>query len=185
MIEADIVVYWNEVAAVLGIGVGVVGSGGVIYLLFNNERSRTTDSIRKALEQWHGPGLREGRKLVAAQPDTEALIRSVRQARDEGSEAYFLYQRHLDFFEALGVAHRKSGRGLSALQGMLGNTVLEEWARWEPVIGPVWGDSQYSYPNFKQLVANLERFRHRAAAWAAMRRFLKFFVTSDYGRYPI
>jgi len=177
-------VYSDELGAWATLGVAVVGAG-VVYELFWTGRSKETGSIRNALEQWHGPGLREGRKLVATTPTTDELVTAVRHARDVSSDSYYVYQRHLDFFEALGVAHRKSGRGLSALDGMLGNTVLEEWARWEDVIPAVWGDSIYTYPNFAKLVANLTRFRRRAESWAAMRRFLRFLVTTDYGRYPM
>ncbi len=176
--------YSDELGAWATLGVAVVG-GGIVYELFWATRSKETESIRKALEQWHGPGMREGRKLVATTPTGDELMTAVLHARDASSDAYYVYQRHLDFFEALGVAHRKSGRGLSALEGMLGNAVLEEWARWEDVIPAVWGDSTYTYPNFSRLVANLIRFRRRAVAWAAMRRVLRYLVTTDYGRYPI
>jgi len=182
--EAEVAVYSDELGAWATLGVAVVG-GGIVYELFWSGRSKETESIRKALEQWHGPGMREGRKLVATTPTGDELMTAVLHARDSSSDSYYVYQRHLDFFEALGVAHRKSGRGLSALEGMLGNTVLDEWARWEDVIPAVWGDSAYTYPNFARLVTNLNRFRRRAEAWAAMRRVLRFLVTSDYGRYPI
>ncbi len=176
--------YSDELSAWATLGVAVIG-GGIVYELFWSTRSKETDSIRKALEQWHGPGLREGRKLVASTPTEAELTAAVLHAREVGSDSFYVYQRHLDFFEALGVAHRKSGRGLSALEGMLGNTVFEEWATWESVIPAVWGDSIYSYPNFARLVANLKRFRRRNEAWRALQRIGRYLVTSDYGRYPM
>jgi hypothetical protein len=177
-------VYSDELNAWATLGVVVVG-GGIAYELFWSGRSKETASIRLALEQWHGPGLREGRKLVASTPTDAELTAAVLHAREVGADAYYVYQRHLDFFEALGVAHRKSGRGLSALDGMLGNAVLEEWARWEAVIPAVWGDSIHTYPNFARLVANLKRFRLRAATWVAVRRVLHYLTSTDYGRYPM
>jgi hypothetical protein len=183
MVEAEVVVYWDQVSAVGVVAIAVVG-GGVLYQLFGRGRDANTETIRQALDRWHGPDLLESRKLMAAAPTTDELIVSVRRERAAGSDAYEAYQRHLDYFEALAVAHRVSGRGLSALDGMLGNVILAEWERWEVVIPTVWGDSVTVYPNFKRLAANLARFRRRAAMWRAMRRFLRYLVTSDYGRYP-
>ncbi len=184
MVEAEVIVYWDQITAVGTIGIGVVGAG-VLYQLFGHSRNTNTETIRQALDRWHGPDLLESRKLLDALPTTEELIVSVRRERAAGSDAYEAYQRHLDYFEALAVAHRVSDRGLSALDGMLGNVILAEWARWESVIPVVWGDSYVIYPNFKRLSANLVRFRKRAEMWRAMRRFLRYFVSSDYGRYPI
>jgi hypothetical protein len=184
MVQAGMVVYWDEVSAWATIGIGVVGVG-VLYQLFGHSRNTNTETIRQALDRWHGPELLESRKLLAASPTTDELIVSVRRERAAGSDAYEAIHRHLDYFEALAVAHRVSGRGLSALDGMLGNVVLAEWVRWESVIPVVWGDSVTTYPNFKRLASNLERFRRRAEMWRAMRRFFRYFVTTDYGRYPI
>jgi hypothetical protein len=136
--------------SVLGAGVAALFAGQQVR---EARRSRQAQTAVEVFRRWNEEALTETRRLVSgfAGPGELATAFS-RYVADNAPEAYVLY-RELDYFEQLAALERIGAIDAEMIELLVGRTLPERWAMWEPALRATHGMD--AYPLFRALAARV------------------------------
>lgn len=176
MLTADSGPNWAEVAT--AVGTFVIASGVFVAArqVRNDRAARLAEMIRELVQVWESPEMIESRELISSYRGVggvELLGRDMKKARADRDPKYYIFARHLNFWEQLGLAYGKDRASLELVSIAFEPAIEDAWETWRIATPIVFGQSSTIGVASGKLVEALDRLQRQRQARNEIREFLR------------